>query len=89
MVSCPSLKDDHLFMTDMATAIAEAVTDTNLTVRARASWAAGNLFDAVSDTLPNPAFINERLLLKFSQALLTGTKDNDKVSALVFVRKNS
>ena len=43
----PSLHDDPLFVSDMATAILEQMNDKAILVRARASWAQGNLCDAL------------------------------------------
>lgn len=69
-------------MIDTAEAIHRTLNEENLAVRTKASWALGNLSDALVLNRPDPNVIEQipdSLLLKLLQASISGCEDNDKI----------
>ncbi|KAI9497178.1 armadillo-type protein [Zychaea mexicana] len=80
----PTLHEDPLFVSDMASAVLEQMGDKALLVRARASWAQGNLCDALVMESEKPEFdIREWVSMQvWADILTTATSaalDNDKL----------
>ncbi|KAF9970286.1 HEAT repeat-containing protein 6 [Actinomortierella ambigua] len=81
----PSLRTDYSFMMDMTSAALELCKDSNLTVRMRASWAVGNLCDALVllKTEGQDRILSEVLVLNtwtaIMQASLAICHDNEKL----------
>ncbi|KAI8144022.1 armadillo-type protein, partial [Fennellomyces sp. T-0311] len=80
----PSLHEDPLFVTDMAAAVLEQMGDKAILVRARASWAQGNLCDAVVMESEKPDFdirewVSMSLWAKMLSAATSAALDNDKL----------
>ncbi|KAI9247652.1 armadillo-type protein, partial [Phascolomyces articulosus] len=80
----PSLHDDPLFVSDMTSAVLEQMNDKSILVRARASWAQGNLCDALVVESEKPDFdISEWISIQvWADILTTATSaalDNDKL----------
>ncbi|KAJ3037848.1 HEAT repeat-containing protein 6 [Rhizophlyctis rosea] len=88
-VTYPSILEDQdmLFLIDVATTIPQYVTDQNLNVRIRASWALANLCDAfmairkretTEGSMPSDVGVPESIILPLITAGLAAAKDNDK-----------
>ncbi|KAJ3047828.1 HEAT repeat-containing protein 6 [Rhizophlyctis rosea] len=86
-VAYPVILDDQdmLFLIDVATTIPQYVSDPNLNVRIRASWALANLCDAFigigqrdESVSLEDAGLGEGLILEMVRAGLGAAKDNDK-----------
>lgn len=82
----PSLRSDPHFVSDMASAIMDQMNDKAILVRVRASWAEGNLGDALVSESENPEFDFQEWisLMTWSNIIITATSactDNDKVNA--------
>ncbi|CAG8724060.1 4192_t:CDS:2, partial [Racocetra fulgida] len=85
----PSLQQDTKFASDMALTVIQQMSDQNLLVRVRSSWALGNLCDTMvilsdpSNVNPRNANLNEFLInvlwAKIVKAGLSASNDNDKV----------
>ncbi|KAG9303110.1 hypothetical protein G9A89_005068 [Geosiphon pyriformis] len=85
----PHLQEDTNFATDMAFSVIQNMSDVNLLVRLRSSWALGNLCDAlVLISLRNSAqlnsgtildFLTDHMWIKIVKAGLAGSNDNDKI----------
>ncbi|KRT79059.1 HEAT domain-containing protein [Oryctes borbonicus] len=80
----PSLREDPGFVVDTAEAIYRTLQDSNLTVKAKASWSLANLTSALVLNKNNPNIIEElpeKLLIDVIKISIKGCKDNDKVKA--------
>ncbi|CAG8437478.1 9765_t:CDS:10 [Scutellospora calospora] len=89
----PSLQQDTKFASDMALTVIQQMSDQNLLVRVRSSWALGNLCDTMvilsnpsnisQGVTPRNANLNEFLInvlwAKIVKAGLSAANDNDKV----------
>ncbi|KAF0524602.1 ARM repeat-containing protein [Gigaspora margarita] len=89
----PSLQQDTKFASDMALTVIQQMSDQNLLVRVRSSWALGNLCDTmvilsnpsnvIQGVTPRNANLNEFLInvlwAKIVKAGLSAASDNDKV----------
>ncbi|RUP45427.1 hypothetical protein BC936DRAFT_148199 [Jimgerdemannia flammicorona] len=81
----PDLREDSLFITDMAIAVLQQLSDKNVLVRVRASWALGNLCDALvlqkhqNVSTDISEYLSQDLWLKIVRASLTISADNDKL----------
>lgn len=74
----PSLRTDLCFVENTIESILRIIKDPNVLQRTKASWALGNVVDAlliVKDT----QMINEKLLKQIFETSLEGTNDNDRV----------
>ncbi|CAG8467088.1 2678_t:CDS:10 [Paraglomus brasilianum] len=82
-IQFPSLHEDTSFITDMAVSIFEQISNTNLMVRMRSSWALGNLCDTLvnlsSDAERLMEFLTEDIWIRLLRAGLAASNDNDKV----------
>jgi HEAT repeat protein len=84
-ISFPSLKQDALFVSDVALALINGMRDNNLNVRNRSSWAIGNVCDAlisIKEESKNIAVIDDipkEILINMVKCSLDAAKDNDKV----------
>ncbi|GJQ86916.1 hypothetical protein Trydic_g11786 [Trypoxylus dichotomus] len=80
----PSLREDSGFVVDTAQTIYRTLQDSNLTVKAKASWSLANLTSALVLNKNNPNIIEElpeKLLVDLIKVSIKGCKDNDKVKA--------
>lgn len=71
-------------MIDTAEVIYRTIQDSNLTVKAKASWSLANLTNALVLNKDNPNIIEditEKLLGDLMKISINGCKDNDKVKA--------
>ncbi|CDH49671.1 heat repeat-containing protein 6 [Lichtheimia corymbifera JMRC:FSU:9682] len=80
----PSLRGDPHFVSDMAAAIMDQMNDKAILVRVRASWAEGNLGDALVAESEDPEFDFQEWipLMTWSNIIITATSactDNDKL----------
>lgn len=71
---------DPGFVIDTAETIYRTIQETNLTVKTKASWALGNLSDAL---VLNPSEIPPSLLLKLFQVAIAACDGNDKIKSNV------
>eukprot|EP00039_Didymoeca_costata_P014182 m.226443 g.226443 ORF g.226443 m.226443 type:complete len:1034 (+) comp15965_c0_seq3:1748-4849(+) len=79
----PELREDVLFVMDVATSLIEVTQDKSLITRVKASWALGNLADSlvVRHKENNADAVPPRLFYQLFNAALVITKDNDKVKS--------
>ncbi|KAJ3171562.1 HEAT repeat-containing protein 6 [Geranomyces variabilis] len=86
-VGFPAVIEDVLFLSDVATTIPRLMSDANVGVRIRASWALGNLSDALAHVSKNvqvegqtitDAGINATIIVQIINAAILAAKDNDK-----------
>ncbi|KAI8803456.1 armadillo-type protein [Cladochytrium replicatum] len=78
-------REDALFMHDIGPHVIPLVSDANLTVRARASWALANLCDAYAALRVGSSLsevnVDDNILRSIFKAGLQASKDNDKCRA--------
>ncbi|KAJ3017651.1 HEAT repeat-containing protein 6 [Thoreauomyces humboldtii] len=86
-VSFPAVMEDVLFLSDVATTLPPLMSDGNVSVRIRASWAIGNLSDALAHVSQGAqiegqsiadAGITPATIIQIIQAAILAAKDNDK-----------
>ncbi|CAJ0836243.1 12715_t:CDS:10, partial [Entrophospora sp. SA101] len=86
LVMFPCLNQDLKFISDMVTIIIRHISDTNLMVKIRSSWALGNLCDTMvlsrksndkNNNLDN--FLTNEMCNKIVKAGLSATNDKEKV----------
>ena len=80
----PELRDDLLFVMDVANCLIQVVDDKSVPTRVKASWALGNLGDSlvarhVEATPTASVVVPTKLLVQLAHAALKVAKDNDKV----------
>lgn len=73
------LFQDAGYVIDTAETIYRTIQDTNPTVKTKASWALGNLSDAL--VLINPGEIPVQLLLKLFMVAMAACDDNDRIKS--------
>jgi hypothetical protein len=81
LVMFPELRSDMSFVMDVATCLLDVLQEKALPTRIRASWAFGNLADALvarHEVTPD-AHVPSKLLVNVLNAALKSAKDNDKV----------
>ena len=83
-VSLQGPRDDDLYVMDVANALLETVTDSSLPTRVRASWALGNLCDALvlKQQTQDGYDIPISLITRLVDAALIVARDSDKVMSL-------
>lgn len=87
----PSLREDAMFVSDMTKAILLQKDDKTILVRVRASWAIGNLCDALvleSDEKPEFSlreYMSTTEWIEVLSTATTGALDNEKVLWLSWV----
>ncbi|KAI9031530.1 armadillo-type protein [Phycomyces nitens] len=84
LVLFPDLREDPLFVSDMASALMEQMNDKVINVRVRASWAQGNLCDALVLESEKQDFcikewVSTLLWADLVSAATTAALDNDKL----------
>ncbi|KAI8905299.1 armadillo-type protein [Powellomyces hirtus] len=86
-VGFTAVMEDVLFLSDVATTIPRLMSDANVGVRIRASWALGNLSDALAHVSENvqtegqsisDAGITWETITQIIKAAIVAAKDNDK-----------
>ena len=74
----PSLRTDLCFVENTIESILRIIKDPNVLQRTKASWALGNVVDALLMVRETQS-INEKLLKQIFETSLEGTADNDRV----------
>jgi hypothetical protein len=82
LVLYPELRDDIMFVMDVATHLVDVIAEKAVLTRIRASWALGNLADSLvvrRELVPEPDQVPTNLLTQLLEAALKSAKDSDKV----------